>query len=92
MPAHKDIVSKDLLKRLILDMAHYLFELPLQDATILDQEKQRIEDRRADLVVCVTEPDGTESILHIEIQNHNDLAMPRRMMRYYVDIADAYPG
>ena len=93
MPAHhKDIVSKNLLKRLVLDMAQYLFELPLQEAVILDQEKQRIEDRRADLVVGVTEPDGTESIFHIEIQNHNDVTMPRRMMRYYVDIADAYPG
>ena len=53
---YKDIVSKDLLKRLILDMARYLFALPLQDAVILDQEKQRIEDRRADLA-----PPGTGS-------------------------------
>ena len=93
MPApHKDIVSKDLLKRLVLDMAHYLFELPLRDAVILDQEQQCIEDRRADLVVGVTEPDGTESILHIEIQNSHDPDMPWRMMRYYTDIARAHRG
>ena len=48
---HKDIISKDLLKRLVLDMSEHLFGRPLSDAEILNEEHQRIEDRRADLVV-----------------------------------------
>ena len=88
----KDIVSKDLLKRLVLDMAEHLFGQPLCDAEILNEEHQRIEDRRADLVVRATEPGGDRFLLHIEIQNGNDPAMPLRMMRYYTDIALTYPG
>ena len=35
--------------------------------------------------------DGQPFILHIEIQNHNDLTMPLRMLRYFTDIQLAYP-
>ena len=48
MPQHKDIVSKDLLKNLVLDMAKYLFGQPLREAEILNEEHQRIETRHAD--------------------------------------------
>ena len=48
--SQKDIVSKDILKRLLLDMATYLLRLDLVDAELLSTEAQRIEDRRADLV------------------------------------------
>ena len=90
--AHKDIISKDLLKRLVLDMSEHLFGRPLSDAEILNEEHQRIEDRRADLVVRAVASDGERFLLHIEIQNGNDPAMPLRMMRYYTDIALAHPG
>ena len=91
MPQHKDIVSKDLLKGLVLDMAKYLFGQPLREAEILSEEHQRIETRHADLVVRATEPNGEQYLLHIEIQNNNDRHMPIRMMRYYADIAAAHP-
>ncbi len=44
MPAmgQKDIISKDILKRLLLDMAVYLFRLDLIDAELLSTEQQRI--------------------------------------------------
>ena len=64
---HKDIISKDLLKRLVLDMVEHLFGRPLRDAEILNEEHQRIEDRRADLVVRATGSDGERFLLHIEI-------------------------
>lgn len=54
----KDIISKDILKRLLLDMAVYLFRLDLIDAELLSTEQQRIEDRRADLVPHPTSIDG----------------------------------
>ena len=56
--SQKDIVSKDLLKRLLLDMATYLLRLDLVDAELLSTEEQRIEDRRADLVAKVTPAQG----------------------------------
>ena len=37
---HKDIISKDLLKRLVLDMVEHLFGRPLRDAEILNEEHQ----------------------------------------------------
>ena len=91
MPQHKDIVSKDLLENLVLDMAEYLFDQPLSKVEVLEQEHQRIETRHADLVVKATEPNGKQYLLHIEIQNNNDRHMPIRMMRYYTDIAAAHP-
>jgi predicted transposase/invertase (TIGR01784 family) len=89
---HKDIVSKNTLKRLVLDMATYLFELDLVDIEILSEEHQRIETRRADLVVSAKDREGAHFILHIEVQNQNDATMPIRMMRYYSDIALAHPN
>ena len=42
----KDIISKKILKRLLLEMAHYLCKLDLSDAELVNTEEQRIEDRR----------------------------------------------
>ena len=56
--SQKDIVSKGLLKRLLLDMAIYLLRLDLVDAELLSTEEQRFEDRRADLVAKVTPAQG----------------------------------
>ena len=88
----KDIVSKGILKRLLLDMAIYLLRLDLIDAELLSTEEQRIEDRRADLVAKVKPAQGDPFILHLEIQNANDGQMPVRMLRYLTDIHLAHPG
>lgn len=88
----KDIVSKGVLKRLLLDMAVYLFRLDLIDAELLATEEQRIEERRADLVAKVTPAQGEPFILHLEIQNANDGQMGVRMLRYLTDIHLAYRG
>ena len=68
--ADKDIVSKTLLKRLVIDLAHYLFGLDLSEVEVLDTEYQRIEDRRADLLVRARS--DTEFLLHIEIQKEEE--------------------
>jgi hypothetical protein len=63
--------------------------LDIEDDSIelLETEQQRIELRRADLVARVRQRHSEESfILHLEIQNDNDAAMPLRMLRYFTDI------
>ncbi|MBT6479029.1 MAG: DUF4351 domain-containing protein [Gammaproteobacteria bacterium] len=89
MPNEKDIVSKQILKRIAVDIAQILFHLKVDEAEILETEYQRTEERRADLVARMKGEDGP-FILHIEIQNSNDLAMPVRMLRYRTDIIHAY--
>ena len=86
----KDIISKSILKRILLDMAVYLFNLELVDAELLSTEEQRIEDRRSDLVAKVTTVHGDPFILHLEIQNANDDQMPARMLRYLANIQLAH--
>ncbi len=87
----KDITSRTILKNIVTDIALYLFNMPLDTAELLETQNQRIEERRADLVVKARQ--GTDTfILHIEIQNNNQADMPLRMMRYYTDIALCYPG
>ena len=91
----KDLIGKDILKRLAFDLATILLKLDIDPDTLelLDTEKQRIESRRADLVVRVRERGhGERYLLHIEIQNDNDRTMPLRMLRYYTDIALQWPG
>ncbi len=88
----KDVISKSILKRILLDMAVYLFRLDLVDAELLSTEEQRVEDRRSDLVAKVTPVRGDSFILHLEIQNANDDQMPARMLRYLSDIRLGYPG
>ena len=90
----KDIVSKQVIKHLTVDLAHYLLGLDIDPDRIelLPTEQQRIEDRRADLVARVVDrATGREFILHIEIQNDNQAEMPLRMLRYYTDIRLSYP-
>jgi len=88
----KDVISKAIFQRIVRDFAIYLFDLPVDEVELLDTEKQRIEDRRADLVARATDKSGQTFILHIEIQNHNDPLMPRRMLRYLADVLLAYPS
>lgn len=87
----KDIVSKDILKRLAVDIARLLLNLQVDRAEIIETEFQCIEDRRADLVAQMWGGDG-EFILHVEIQNSNDAQMPWRMLRYRSEIGRHHPA
>jgi len=78
----KDIVSKEIVKKLVIDIAKYILNIEINDLEFIDKELQRVEDRRADVVANV----DNSYILHIEIQNSNDKNMSIRMMRYYTDI------
>ncbi len=49
--AHKDITTKKILKHIVKDIAQYIFHLTLDEAEILETEYQRVEERRADLVI-----------------------------------------
>jgi len=88
----KDIVSKRILKNLVRDFATYLFGLPVVEVEMLDTERQRAEDRRADLVARVAVSGGESFLLHIEVQNDNEATMPFRMLRYLSDILLDSPG
>jgi len=88
---NKDIVSRHLLKRVVKDLAHYLFHLDLKNIEVLETQYQRVEDRRADLVVKAQEA-GRSLLVHIEVQNTNEKAMPFRMLRYYTDIVLCWPN
>nr|VFJ93835.1 MAG: protein of unknown function (DUF4351) [Candidatus Kentron sp. H]VFJ94541.1 MAG: protein of unknown function (DUF4351) [Candidatus Kentron sp. H]VFK01092.1 MAG: protein of unknown function (DUF4351) [Candidatus Kentron sp. H] len=92
--ADKDIVSKETIKRLAVDLATYLLDLAIDPDSleVLETEHQRVEDRRADLVVKLRNRAGETFLLHMEIQNNNDSTMPLRMMRYMSDILLAHPG
>ena len=89
---NKDLISKQLLQRILIGFGNRLFDLNIVEAELLSNEQARIEARRADLVARVKEADGKSYILHVEIQNDNQRDMPLRMMRYYSDIALAYAG
>jgi len=78
----KDIISKEAVKTLVIDIAKFILKLEIDSLEFLDKEFQRVEDRRADVVACVDD----KYILHIEIQNNNDKNMPARMLRYLLDI------
>ena len=89
--SQKDLISKHLIKRIFVDVATTLFKLDLTQVELIDTEQQRIEDRRADLCARVQDRDGCRFILHIEIQNQNQLTMPTRMLRYLTDILLNHP-
>jgi predicted transposase YdaD len=87
----KDIISKQIFKRILVDVAKYIFKLELKTAELIETEHQRIEDRRSDLTAKVTDMKGEHFILHLEIQNQNHKLMPNRMLRYLNDICINYP-
>ena len=87
----KDLISKQLLQRLLVGFGNRLFKLDITEAELLNNEQPRIEAKRADLVAKVKDADGRSYILHVEIQNNNQTNMPLRMLRYYSDIALQYP-
>lgn len=61
------------------------------DIEVLETQYQRIEERRADIVVKTHEA-GRYYLLHVEIQNANEAIMPTRMLRYRTDISLSHPG
>jgi len=87
----KDIISKHIFKRILEDVATYIFKLELKTVELIETEQQRIEDRRADLLARVSDEGGQPFILHLEIQNQNQKNMPDRMLRYLTDIRLSYP-
>ena len=88
----KDLISKKLLKRLLVGFSNRLFKLDIVEAELLNNEQPRIEGKRADLVARVKDADGKNYILHVEIQNDNRADVPLRMLRYYSDIALEHIG
>jgi len=64
----KDIISKQIVRHLAVDLATYLLKLDIgaDSLELLETERQRVEDRRADLVARVR-PRGSDElfILHI---------------------------
>ena len=67
----KDIISKEAIKTLAIDIAFYILKLNVKNLKFVDKELKRIEKREAD-IVAQCEIDGIEQILHIEIQNSDD--------------------
>ena len=88
----KDLISKQLLRQLIVDFGNQLFGLNIIEAELLSSEQARVEERRADLVARVKNREGKSYILHVELQNDNQKHMPLRMMRYYTDLALEHEG
>ena len=88
----KDLISKQLLKRLLVDFGIQLFKLDIVDADLLSNEQPRVEGKRADLVARVRNTQGASYILHVEVQNDNRADVPLRMLRYYSDLALEHVG
>ena len=90
--ATKDLISKQLLKRLLVDFGTQLFKLDIVEADLLSNEQPRVEGKRADLVARVRNTQGESYILHVEVQNDNRADVPLRMLRYYSDLALEHTG
>ena len=86
----KDIISKDIIKRLAVDIAKILLKLEVKDAEIIETQYQRIEERRADMVARMEDQQGP-FILHVEVQNDNQNSIVHRMLRYRTEISLTHP-
>jgi len=79
---NKDVISKEILKKIAKDIATHILKIEIvDDMELIDKEFTRVEKRDADLLF----KNGDE-IVHIEVQNANHNAMHLRMHRYYSDI------
>ncbi len=87
---YKDTVSKEILKRMAVDIARVLLNLKVERAEMVETDFQRIENRMADLVARMWDETG-EFLLHMEIQNSNDPKMIWRMLRYRTELGYHYP-
>ncbi len=84
----KDVVSKEILKRIARDIAIYILKIEIrEDMELIDKEFTRVEKRDADLIFK-----NGQDIVHIEIQNQNHPQMHLRMMRYLNDMLFEYEG
>jgi len=88
----KDVISKSIIRQIVMDMANYLLNLEIVHLEEAQTEHQRVEVRHADIVMKAETKMGEQFILHIELQNDNHPEMALRMLRYYTDIALAYSG
>jgi len=83
----KDIISKNLIKELVAkNISKYILGIDIKNYQFIDKEFERIESRRADIVLKVE----NEYIIHIEIQSSFDSKMPYRMLRYFLDIREIF--
>jgi len=83
----KDIISKSLIKELIAkNISKYILGFNVKNYHFIDKEFERIESRRADIVLKVED----EYIIHIEVQSSYESKMPYRMLRYYLDIKELF--
>ena len=89
---NKDLISKQILKRLLVEFGTQLFKLDIIEAELLSSEQPRVEGKRADLVARVKNTQGQSYILHVEVQNDNRSDLPIRMLRYYTDLALEHAG
>ena len=64
MPS-KDLISKQILKRLLVEFGTQLFKLDIIEAELLSSEQPRVEGKRADLVARVKNTQGQSYILHV---------------------------
>ncbi len=82
----KDIITKEILKRIARDIATYILKMEIkEDIELIDKEFTRVEKRDADLLFR-----NGEEIVHLEIQNQNHPKMHLRMLRYLSDILFEY--
>jgi len=77
----KDTLLKDITKEAIKDVFKYILKLDIEEFEFLDVEFQKIEVRKADVLVK-----ANDKIIHIEFQNNNDSNMIFRMLRYYSEL------
>jgi predicted transposase/invertase (TIGR01784 family) len=81
----KDIISKEIIKKVIKDIANKILNLKIDEFELIDTEFQKVEARKADILAKTP-----SFILHIELQSNYDKTMPYRMLRYYLDIRKIY--
>ena len=83
---HNDILLKDITKEAIKEVFKYIIKIDVKDFEFLDIEFQKIEERKADILVKTE-----DKIIHIEFQTKTDKNMIFRMLRYYSEIKFRYP-
>ena len=81
----KDTISKEIIKSIVQDISKHILKIEIESLEFIETEQQRVESRRADIVAKVND----DFVLHLEIQNQNDMQMPYRMLRYWLDIKRA---
>jgi len=81
----KDIILKDITKEAIREIFKHIIKIDISDFEFLDIEFQKIESRKADILVK-----ANDKIIHVEFQTNNDKNMLFRMLRYYTEIQSRF--